>query len=158
WFSKGISPGTFIFIASFMCGVIYSVSESPEQLICEYPDRVMWSTTYRYDDRGRRIECSTSMWALHTDHSIWEYDEHDNAIRTIHDDTVSGDLQADESGNLQRVSPKSFRREGRLEYKYDSHGNWTERVVSARYDVNPEFQRSNIDRRTIRYYSIHSAT
>ena len=117
------------------------------------PDRVMWSTTYRYDDRGRRIECSTSMWALHTDHSIWEYDEHDNAIRTIHDDTVSGDLQADESGNLQRVSPKSFRREGRLEYKYDSHGNWTERVVSARYEVNPEFQRSNIERRTIMYYS-----
>ena len=68
------------------------------------------------------------MWALHTDHSIWEYDEHDNAIRTIHDDIVSGDLQADESGNLQRVSPKSFRREARLEYKYDSHGNWTERV------------------------------
>ena len=117
------------------------------------PDRVMWSTTYRYDDRGRRIECSTSMWALHTDHSIWEYDEHDNAIRTIHDDTVSGDLQADESGNLQRVSPKSFRREGRLEYKYDSHGNWTERVVSGRYEVNPEFQRSNIERRTIMYYS-----
>ena len=117
------------------------------------PDRVMWSTTYRYDDRGRRIECSTSMWALHTDHSIWEYDEHDNAIRTIHDDTVSGDLQADESGNLQRVSPKSFRREARLEYKYDSHGNWTERVASARYELNPEFQRSNIERRTIMYYS-----
>src|SRR5207249_7746209 len=58
------------------------------------PDRVMWSKNYRYDDRGRRIECSTSMWALHTDHSIWEYDEYDNAIRTIHDDTAAADLQS----------------------------------------------------------------
>jgi len=66
---------------------------------------------------------------------------------------TSGEVVADESGNLQSANPKSFRHEVRFEYKYDSHGNWTERVVWVRYETNPDFQRSNVERREIVYYS-----
>jgi hypothetical protein len=40
----------------------------------------------------------------------------------------------------------------RYDYQYDSRGNWTERVVSYRIGSQPEFQRSNVERRTITYY------
>ena len=92
------------------------------------------------------------MAGMDENRQTWEeYDEHDNPIRKI-DETNSRDLQADESGNLQSVNEKSFRREIRYQYKYYSHGNWTERVISVRYETNPDFQRSNIERREIVYY------
>jgi hypothetical protein len=40
----------------------------------------------------------------------------------------------------------------RFEYRYDTHGNWTEQIVSIQYDPNTEFQRSNAERRTITYF------
>jgi len=112
----------------------------------------MWSTTYDYDDRGRQIGRITMMAGVSEDQTTWEYDEHDNPIRELHERT-SGELRADESGNLQTMNQTSFKHEARYEYKYDSHGNWIERVVSVRYEVNPDFQRSNIERREIIYYS-----
>ena len=41
----------------------------------------------------------------------------------------------------------------RFEYRYDAHGNWTERVVWQRTEPNADERRSNIERRTIDYYS-----
>ena len=40
----------------------------------------------------------------------------------------------------------------RSDYQYDAHGNWTERVGSYRIGSQGEFQRSNVERRTITYY------
>ena len=40
----------------------------------------------------------------------------------------------------------------RFEYRYDAHGNWTERVVWGRTGRNTDERRSNIERRTITYY------
>ena len=113
----------------------------------------MWSTAYRYDDRGRRIESLTSMGGATRDRTSTEYDELDNPIREIIEESVSGDFQSDESGNLRLVNEKVLRRDVRYEYKYDSQDNWTERVVSVRYETNPDFQRSNIERREISYYT-----
>jgi hypothetical protein len=42
----------------------------------------------------------------------------------------------------------------RFEYRYDAQGNWTERVVSYRLEPNPDFQRSNVERREITYYRV----
>jgi hypothetical protein len=39
----------------------------------------------------------------------------------------------------------------RYDYRYDSHGNWTERVVSSRADAQSEFTRSNVEWRRITY-------
>ena len=35
----------------------------------------------------------------------------------------------------------------RIEYRYDAQGNWTERVVWCRWESNPNFERSNVERR-----------
>jgi YD repeat-containing protein len=116
------------------------------------PHKAMWRTTYGYDEQGRQTTRTTVMAGISQERITREYDEYDNPIRQIEERT-SGELVADESGNLQSANPKSFRHEVRYEYKYDSHGNWTERVVSMRYETNPDFQRSNVERREIAYYS-----
>jgi len=53
---------------------------------------------------------------------------------------------------LRTASEDSCKQQIRFDYKYDARGNWTERVVWIRYGSNPEFQRSNIERREISYY------
>jgi hypothetical protein len=115
------------------------------------PQKAIYCTTYSYDDRGRRTTRLMSIAGINETSTTWNYDEHDNPIREIEERT-SGELEPDESGNLQRLNEKSFRHEVRYEYKYDSYGNWTERVVSLQYEANPHFQRSTIERRDISYY------
>ena len=41
----------------------------------------------------------------------------------------------------------------RFEYRYDAHGNWTERVVWQRMEPDADERRSSIERRTIDYYN-----
>jgi hypothetical protein len=41
----------------------------------------------------------------------------------------------------------------RFEYQYDAYGNWTERVVSQRMEPNTDERPSNVERRTIAYYT-----
>jgi YD repeat-containing protein len=115
------------------------------------PEKVLSRTTYSYDERGRRIERSESMGGMSADHITWHYDDYDNPIRQI-EEHKSHDMNVDESGNLQPSNEKSSRHEVRFDYKYDKNGNWTERVVTVRYESNPDFQRSNIERREITYY------
>ena len=40
----------------------------------------------------------------------------------------------------------------RFEYRYDAYGNWVERTVLVRHEVNAEFEPSNIERRAITYH------
>jgi len=115
------------------------------------PGNMMSSIEYRYDDRGRRIEQLTDLSGMGEKRTSWYYDEHDNPIRQIEEDT-SREMRLDESGNLHPENEKSFKSEVRFDYQYDSQGNWTERVVSVLYERNPDFQRSNIERRQITYY------
>jgi YD repeat-containing protein len=116
------------------------------------PQKAIWSTTYRYDDRSCQIERCTWIGGLKQSRTTWEYDEHDNVIREIKQETVGGGLQTDESGKLQFINEKLSNHGVRYEYKYDSHGNWTGRVVSMRYETNLDLQRSNTERREINYY------
>ena len=62
-------------------------------------------------------------------------------------------MNPDERGNLQASNEISTHQQVRYLYQYDTHGNWTERVVSVRLERNPDFQRSNIERRKISYYA-----
>jgi YD repeat-containing protein len=41
----------------------------------------------------------------------------------------------------------------RFQYQYDAYGNWTERIVSQRLEPNADMRPSNIERRTITYYT-----
>jgi hypothetical protein len=114
--------------------------------------RKTWAkTSYRYDDRGRRVECVRSLTDVHEERTTSQHDDNDNPALQI-TEGISRELRHDASGNLQPLDQTSSRREVRFDYKYDPQGNWTERVVSVRLEVNPEFQRSNIERRVIEYY------
>ncbi len=66
----------------------------------------------------------------------------------------SRDAQIDENGELQTTTENTRKQQIRYEYAYDALGNWTERVVWSRYEPNPDFQRSNVERREISYYEV----
>ena len=83
-------------------------------------------TTYRYGERDEPVEETT---------------EHRTREASL-----------DESGNVKYSSDRINVQHYQLEYLYDAHGNWTERIVSSRSESEPTFQRSNIERRTISYY------
>jgi hypothetical protein len=115
--------------------------------------KAMYTTLYSYDDRGRQVERhQLTLGDLSQSRRTIEFDERDNPILEI-EEHLSRDLRTDESGKLQPVDRKSSRREVRYEYKYDSRGNWTERLVSFRSANGPDFQRSNVERREILYYA-----
>jgi hypothetical protein len=115
------------------------------------PSGLMSSTAYTYDEKGRRVERCARVGGISKDRTSYRYDEHDNPIEETHEKT-SHDLNVDETGNLRPANEKSLRHKVRFEYKYDDRGNWTERIVSVCYESNPDFQRSNIERREITYY------
>jgi hypothetical protein len=114
-------------------------------------EQPMYTTTYRYDGQGRQVEKCTLQGGLGRDVTTREYDDHNNPTIEVQEIT-STDMQADASGNLQPGKSKSFKNEWRYDYKYDSFGNWTERIVSVRPESNADFRPNNIERREIRYY------
>lgn len=110
------------------------------------------STTYAYDAQGRRVKREHRMGSLGGDCTTYRYDSHDDPV----EETVehrSREASFDEIGNVHYSSDRVNIQHNRLEYRYDDHGNWTERIVSFRSESEPDFQRSNIKRRTITYYS-----
>jgi hypothetical protein len=62
-------------------------------------------------------------------------------------------MQIDDEGNPHLVKESSHKQNVRFQYRYDSQGNWTERVVWSQLEANPVFQRSNVERRGIIYYT-----
>ncbi len=115
------------------------------------PDKPMMSTTYVYDQSGRRIERHMRMSDFGDHRTTFHYDDRDNAIEETSVDTTRG-MQIDSEGNLRSAKETSQTQLFRLAYKYDAHGNWTERVVWSRLEPNPKFQRSNIERRQFTYH------
>lgn len=110
------------------------------------------STTYGYDVRGRLEIRELRMGNLGGQCTTYRYGERDEPIEeTTEHNSRSGSV--DETGNVQYSSVQINVQHNQLEYLYDAHGNWTERIVSLRSESEPNFQRSNIERRTINYHS-----
>ena len=64
-------------------------------------------------------------------------------------------MDIDDDGVVRTIEEEpGVQQQNRYDYQYDSHGNWTERVGSYKIGSQPEFQRSNIQRRTITYYEL----
>ena len=116
------------------------------------PNKVMSSTTYAYDAKGRLVERRTCTGQLADRRSTFRYDDHDNPIAEASEDN-SREMQTDEKGNLHPTKESSHKQNVRFEYRYDAQGNWTERIVWSRWESNPNFERSNIERRDITYYA-----
>jgi hypothetical protein len=92
------------------------------------------------------------MGGLGGDSTTYRYDAHDDPVEeTVEYRSREGSL--DETGNVHYSSDRVIVQHNRFEYRYDAHMNWTERIVSFRPESEPDFQRSNIERRAITYYA-----
>ena len=116
------------------------------------PKNIMSSTTFTYDEKGLLQERSTRMGELGVHRTTFRYDDHDNPIEETNKHT-SRQMRIDEEGNLHPTKETSSTQNVRFEYRCDSQGNWTERVVWSQLEPNPNFQRSNVTRREITYYA-----
>jgi hypothetical protein len=109
------------------------------------------NTTYAYDAQGRLVKREHRMGSLGGDCTTYRYDAHDDPVEeTVEHRSREGSF--DEIGNVHYSSDRENVQHNRLEYRYDAHGNWTERIVSFRPESEPDFQRSNIERRAITYH------
>ncbi len=113
--------------------------------------KVISSTTYSYDEKGRRVERRLRMSELGDHRVTYVYDDRDRVIEETCEDT-SRRMQLGEEGNLQTVEETSHTQHLRFEYREDAQGNWTEKIVWIRQEPNPNFERSNATRRVITYY------
>ncbi|HEY6375970.1 MAG TPA: hypothetical protein VIX90_10655 [Edaphobacter sp.] len=111
-------------------------------------------TTYTYDTEGRLLERTTRMGNLEEDRTTYRYDGHNEPIEEI-TERKSREANIGEDGAMHYTSERLHIQHNRLEYRYDTHGNWTEKIVSIRPEQNPDFQRSNIERRAITYHTSH---
>lgn len=110
-------------------------------------------TTYRYDTQGRLAERTDSMGTMSEEHKTYRYDGvHEEAVEEITERT-SREASVQDDGAIRYNPDTVSTQHTRFDYSYDTHGNWTEQVVSVHYDPHAEFQRSNMERRTITYYS-----
>jgi hypothetical protein len=110
------------------------------------------NTTYQYDARGRLVTREQRMGKLGGDTTTYHYEDRDDPVAETTEHR-SRDAGLDETGIVSYSSDRQNVQHNRLEYLYDAHGNWIERIVSFRSESSPDFQRSNIERRTITYYS-----
>ena len=142
---------------AFASGEIASAStEEREQLMAQLTkllgaDRVMATTSYRYDEGGRQIERRIQMANLGATRTTYTYDDRGNAVDEV---TVSGqrEMQVDETGNEHFGNETSETSSAHYDYQYDAHGNWIERITSSAAQNSSALQRSNIERRQISYY------
>jgi hypothetical protein len=109
------------------------------------------NTTYAYDAQGRLVKREHRMGSLGGDCTAYRYDAHDDPVEEAVEHR-SREGSFDEIGNVHYSSDRVNVQHNRLEYRYDAHGNWTERIVSFRPESEPDFQRSNIERRAITYH------
>jgi YD repeat-containing protein len=109
-------------------------------------------TTHVYDQQGRRVERITRYGQIGEERTTFCYDAHGNPVEESRHD-FSRELDLDDQGNLQTSKENSHVQHSRFEYAYDTRGNWTERVVWGRLEPNPNFERSNVERREIDYWA-----
>lgn len=89
---------------------------------------------------------------MHEDRTTYDYDGvHDEPTEETTETSSRGATLEDGAIHYQ-PAPLSTQH-NRFEYSYDTHGNWTERIVSIQYETDADFQRSNIERRTITYFA-----
>ena len=115
------------------------------------PNSSFVTTTYTYDEKGRRVQRIMTMGTLSGDRTTFRFDDHDNPIEENSEHT-SRDVGVDEQGNPRHSNERSDKQHTRFVYKYDAEGNWTEREVWTNFEPGGDLKRSSIERRQITYY------
>ena len=108
------------------------------------------STSYTYDGQGRRVQRIMSMGTLSEQRSTYVYQDRDEPIEEINEGTQR-EAKINDDGGVDYAGDRVTLQRNRFEYIYDAQGNWIERMVWYRLAPNPDFQRSNVERRTITY-------
>lgn len=109
------------------------------------------STTYAYDQNGRVLQRTQKMGRLSEDRTTYRYDDRGNRIEeTTYSEHRS--VNIDDDGVVHPAGEERLAHIVRYDYKYDSHGNWTERVVRGRASAEQDFRQTNVTWRTIAYY------
>lgn len=116
-----------------------------------FEGQVFCKTTYVYDTNGRLVERTTSMGSLSEERTTYQYHDHDDPIV---ESSMSRNrrVAVDDHGVLRTVEEEPIEQHNRYDYQHDSRGNWIERIAAYRIGSQPEFRRSNIERRTITYH------
>jgi YD repeat-containing protein len=110
------------------------------------------AVSYKYDNSGHMIERTITMGNLDGDRTTYRYGDHDDPIEETTEHRSRG-ADLGENGSVQYSPDRVNVQHNRLEYRYDAHGNWTERIVSIQSESDTDFQRSNMECRTITYYA-----
>ena len=122
-----------------------------ELLKTVFDDQTFSLARYAYDEKGRRIETIRRMGKLSEERVTVCYDDFDNPLEEVRSD-VSREMRMDD-GVVKTEERPSHVQHVRFEYQYDAHGNWTERTVWQRMEPNIDERPSNVERRTIAYYT-----
>ena len=122
-----------------------------ELLKTVFEDHTFSLATYAYDEKGHRIETVQRMGSLSEERVTVRCDDFGNPVEEVRSD-VSREMRMDD-GVLKTGERLAHVQHVRFDYQYDAHGNWTERIVSQRLEPNAEERPSNIERRTIAYYT-----
>ena len=116
-----------------------------------FADRTFVTVDYTYDERGLTLERTTRMGSLSEERTTFRYDDRDDPVAEI-SEHHSRSADIDDAGLVHTKEETARGQHTRFEYQYDDHGNWTERITWSRIDLQADFQRSGMTRRTIAYY------
>jgi YD repeat-containing protein len=116
-----------------------------------FSERTFSEVSNTWDARGRLIEGVHRMGLLSEERMRYQYDEYDNVIE-LTTNSHSCEIKNDEAGQIQTQEETWREQVNRMEYVYDAHGNWIERVCSYCDNASGDFRRTNIERRTFTYY------
>jgi YD repeat-containing protein len=102
---------------------------------------------HRYDGQGRKVESWQGRPPDDFYRNTFAYNDHGDLISDISESSNAAyDLEEDGAFKPKPDTTRSHRAETRLQYQYDSYGNWIEKIVEARGEI------WSIDRRTIVYF------
>jgi hypothetical protein len=117
-----------------------------ELLNTVFDDQTFSLATYKYDEKGRRVESIRRMGKLSEARVTVRYDDFDNPVEEVRLD-VNREMRMDDG------AVKSEERPSHVQHvRFDAHGNWIERIVWQRMEPNTNERPSNVERRTIMYH------
>jgi hypothetical protein len=108
-------------------------------------------TVYEYDAAGRPSSRFMQMGRLGESRTTYRYDANGNQVEQS-DTRVDRTMHVDDDG-VPHMDPETTRtHDVRFAYVYDTRGNWTEKIVSARFSADGVFAPTNAEWRTIEYF------
>lgn len=104
----------------------------------------MHSVAYTYDEQGRTTHLRRNIFNHERDDIETTYNDHGDSAGEI-----TRSSSEDTEGEAIRRNQYS---DTRYSYRYDTHGNWTERTTSFRNSPDQAFQTLSTTRRTLTYH------